>query len=216
MTKLLDFRVSGDPGASVLSISPPTKKKAKPAEPLKPIDQWYPNVLAFDQSLASAGWAWLVKGQPTHTGMVTTTPLLEPGFEDSFQRGVQLARGFISVISEHMDLTRKIFSSSPLLLVHEMPVKPNPRMKSRNQEAGIVAAMAVRFAAAQFPIEVFMLNAQAVRKVLCDNAKATKMDVRGAVKKLVNVSTDLAYLNEHTYDAMALGIVGAERKGQGA
>src|SRR4029077_10646882 len=140
---LLDFQVKGDGGASVLTVTvPPRKTKTKAApSPLKSVTEWYPNVLAFDQSLSSTGWAWMFEGVPFATGMVTTAPLMEPGFEDSFQRGVLLAKGVREVI-DRLDA----IPHPPLLIAHEMPIKPNPSMKTRNREAGIVAAMAVRFA----------------------------------------------------------------------
>jgi Holliday junction resolvasome RuvABC endonuclease subunit len=209
MTKLGDFKVSGAGDQSVLHLPTPTLKKAKEPGKLKAPALWHPNVLAFDQSLSSTGWAWLYEGVPIATGMVTTTPLMEPGFEDSFQRGVVLTKGILEVI-DRLDAT----SHRPLLIAHEMPVKPNPRMKTRNREAGIVAAMAVRFAAS-IPIRtVVMLNAQEVRKVLCGSATATKDQVREAVKTTVKVPSTLAYLNEHTFDAMGIAIVAAERNGQ--
>ena len=213
MTKksLLDFQVRGDGEASVLAVTVPqrkTKAKVVPA-PLKPVTEWYPNVLAFDQSLSSTGWAWLYEGVPFKTGMVTTVPLLDPGFEDSFQRGILLSKGMLEVVS----LLDNAIPGIPLLIAHEMPIKPNPRMKTRNREAGIVAAMAVRFAATLAIHEVMMLNAQDVRKVLCGAAMATKDQVREAVKRTVTVNQSLQYLNEHTYDAMAIAIVAAERKG---
>lgn len=207
---LLDFQVKGDGEASVLAVTVPqrkTKAKAAPAL-LKPVTEWYPNVLAFDQSLSSTGWAWLYEGVPFATGMVTTAPLMDPGFEDSFQRGVLLAKGIREVIDRLDAIPHR-----PLLIAHEMPVKPNPRMKTRNREAGIVAAMAVRFATSLSTHEVMMLNAQDIRKVLCGAAMATKDQVREAVKRTVTVMSTLQYLNEHTYDAMAIAIVAAERKG---
>jgi Holliday junction resolvasome RuvABC endonuclease subunit len=207
--KLGDFKVEGQPGQSVLRIQPPKVKKPKQVHKFAPVTEWYPNVLAFDQSLSSTGWAWLYEGVLVATGMLTTVPLMDPGFEDSFQRGVLLTQGIREVI-DRLDAT----TLRPLLIAHEMPVKPNPRMKTRNREAGIVAAMAVRFAASVSNNEVVMLNAQDVRKVLCGLSTATKDQVREAVKRTVNVMPTLAYLNEHTYDAMAIAIVAAERKGQ--
>ena len=207
--KLGDFKVEGPSSQSVLRIPPSKVKKPKEEHKFAAVTEWYPNVLAFDQSLSSTGWAWLFEGVPIGTGMLTTVPLMDPGFEDSFQRGVLLANGIREVI-DRLDAT----AHRPLLIAHEMPVKPNPHRKTRNREAGIVAAMAVRFAAAVSNREVVMLNAQDVRKVLCGSATATKDQVREAVKRTVNVMPTLAYLNEHTYDAMGIGIVAAERMGK--
>jgi Holliday junction resolvasome RuvABC endonuclease subunit len=140
--------------------------------------------------------------------MVGTDPTEYKGFEDSFRRGVMLYEGFRAV------LLPRLLESGPLLLAHETPSVPTA--KTRRTDVGLISCMALRCAAASLGMPTpLMLQAQKIRTTLCGTSAATKKDIREVVKKTVQLNQGLRYLNNNTYDAMAIAIIAAERNGNG-
>lgn len=162
-------------------------------------------MLAFDQSLASTGWASVVSDAVAQTltveqvGMTPTSPGDVTGFEDSFQRGVVLYHEMSSIMWQYQ----------PDLVIHEMPVARV--QQTRNREAPFVSAMAVRCAAELAKRPVRMVSAQKVKKRLTGSAKADKQQVRAALLDTPNVlgldRERLNFWNSDVFDAIALAVV---------
>lgn len=191
------FRVDGDP--------PPPPA---PPEPFTHMHvSWQGRLLAFDQALATTGWANLAASASTGlavlaTGMIETEPTGAKGYEDSFSRGE-------AIFGDVLDLIRRV---EPALIVCEMPVAMGKKFKG-NLEAGLVACMAVRCAVKFAGLPIRMLNRQAVSKKLTGNGNADKRSVRDAVKRQFPALPKGMRLNEHTYDAMALGVAAVTERG---
>lgn len=192
MSGLRQFREEGDD-------APP-----RPLSTLLPDPDAPQRILGVDQSLAGTGWAFVVCGEAfevRQTGMIKTPP--GDGFESSFQRGVNL----------YERLCRVVYQYRPALVVHEMPAVRKGR-RSKKEEAGPIAAMAVRIAAHETGVPLLMLSAQHVRGRLLGHSGADKHAVRAGIEQLCKgVSRSLLdYYNDDVFDAAALAVVaGAAR-----
>lgn len=173
----------------------------------------YGGILAFDQALAKAGWAYLscdgTDRRVILTGMCKTEPTDEKGFEDSFRRGVFLAQQIRQVMKGR---GWPAIYGAPDLVVHEMPFVMGPKTPSKVREAGLVSSMAVRIVADECWFPCIMLNRQHVYKTLGLPPRASKREVSDYVRSIM---PELAVnkpgpLNEDTYDAIALALVTAE------
>lgn len=175
----------------------------KPEEPTGLTEiTWEGRILSIDQAISRTGWADMVFKDSSiivvDTGVITTTP--DAGdIDDTLNRGIFVTKAL-----------RELMEGIPCyLVVHEMPVA-GPR-KTRNREAGPIAAMAVRCAAEQAGVKVIMQNVQHVRSVLGLPRGADKKDTRKMVKRYIpgiDQRSELK-LNDDTYDAMGQGIVTA-------
>lgn len=156
--------------------------------------------LCFDQALATTGWALLLADERgwtvLDTGVHKTKPMAKTSLEDSFSRG-ELLNALIE-----QQLTDLIHHND-IEVVYEMPVV-GPR-KTRNAEAAPVAIMALRLACVGHDVPAHMVNVQQARKRLTGSSKADKKDVRAVVEEVVQVES-MPYANEHTYDALGLGV----------
>lgn len=174
-----------------------------PIRKLKPKSQSIEGkVLAIDQSLAHTGWAELVSLRGAINLLKTGTAKTASdytGFEDSFQRGVGLFTYFEGLFQW----------MRPDYIVHESP-GVGPRM--RNQEDNIVACTAIRIAANTVQIPVSMIAVQSVRKILLGTAKADKNDVKAEVLKRYPYIKEIpGPRNQHTFDAIGIGLAFIER-----
>jgi Holliday junction resolvasome RuvABC endonuclease subunit len=163
-------------------------------------------ILAVDQSLGTTGWAWMTTNDGnygvTDTGLIVTEPISGlTSYEEAFVRATNLYTYFRNLL----DLV------NPHLVVHEMPsVRPNPRAGLKDRDASMCSVMALRSAVREFGrARIKMLNAQHVKKVLTGDRGAAKKEVATAVHERIPGlrSRKNLRLNEHTHDAMALGIV---------
>jgi Holliday junction resolvasome RuvABC endonuclease subunit len=198
MTKLSKF-AQGEAG---------TVEEPKKVEPRK--ISFRGRMLVMDQSLSNTGWAWLKVDDDgvvvVATGNIQTEPIAGlTSFEESFTRAVSIFVQTLSVIE----------TCKPHLLVHEMPAARMPR-RSQNREAGIAACVAIRCAAHRYSggLRVIMKQAQHVKKELTGDARAEKKTVSEAVRgRLPTLATrkDLRF-NEHTMDAIAIGLIAAEEE----
>lgn len=201
MSRLAQFRVEGDSLTGADLVDP------LPLPQPEPLVSGL--VLSFDQQLANSGWV-LVRGNADRewqdppfvvlaTGHIKTAPGNSGGFEDSLARGAKLFGAYTQVIED----------TDPDFIVHELPnVRALRATRSRNREAGIVAATALRCAASVNNHRVVMVGAQHVRKLLCGSTAADKKDVREAVKRLTVGWESQRPLNEHVYDAIGLAVAG--------
>lgn len=160
------------------------------------------SILAFDQSLANTGWAF-VHFIPGHRPVVEAkgTLVTRPhddlsGFADSFVRGENLHDMALSILT----------SVEPDVVVHEEPV-PMGRMVSRKQEGAPVAALAVRIATRRAGFTPVMVPIRRCKAWVTGNPNAEKSQMRQGVLAALGVSK--MSLNEHTTDAIGLAIAAA-------
>lgn len=198
-SKLSKFRADAPPLAE------------NPDVPSKLVFHSVGKVLAFDQSLSNTGWAWLwftIDGPAVmDTGNIVTEPLNGiTGYSETFLRATQVYREVVNVIA----------MVKPTVVLHEMPsVRPNPRANLKDRDGSIATIMSIRCAAVEAGCLVDMQQAQHVKKVLCGDAKATKKQVAEAVRyniPTLSSTTKKLRLNEHTHDAMAIGLVYASEE----
>lgn len=158
-------------------------------------------ILAFDQSLANTGAAWVTGDSQgfnvIDTFMVRTSPEGKGGYEDSFRRGIDVVYPEVQALMDRVQ---------PHIVVHEMPAV-NPRF-SQNSEGTIIVCTVIRIAARHRNAPVVMVNNQHMKKVLTGSAKVEKHDVRDAVKRHIpDCGAAMSYANDDTFDAVALAIV---------
>lgn len=163
-------------------------------------------VLAFDQSLASTGWALI---QPTHpflveAGMIRTKPPV-PGYEGDFQRGVEIQHAASRLIFDF--LIDALDPGMKLIVAHEMP--PVGIVEGLGR-ASLLSGMAIRCAAAMADTPVVMVGAQRAKHRLTGDRDATKPQMRQAVLDFWPHLEGTKPWNEHTRDAISLGIVAIE------
>ncbi len=165
---------------------------------------WKGVLLAVDQTLTSSGWVLLQATGGAHprievirTGMCKTNPDESKGHESNLARGELMHRQFEVVIE----------NNEPMGVVHELP--PAGGQMAR-PESSLLAALGLRIAAATYLTPIVMVGAQRAKNRLTNDAKASKQAVRaGVLWQLPNI-TDFKPLNEHIYDAAALGLVAIE------
>jgi len=181
ISDLARFRVDGKPVPATVE-QPAVKRRIG-------------SILAFDQAVAATGWACLVATEDEVTirglGTFKTVPITG-GHEDTLLRAVQL----------HADFERLIDGLGPDIVAHETP--PVGARMSR-PESSLVAATALRIAAAHAHIDVVMIGAQRAKKRLTGNGNATKPQVREALLSLLP-SLSGHRLNENVVDATAIGM----------
>lgn len=157
-------------------------------------------ILAFDQSLANTGWALIDGGLVTHVGNIKTEAEGK-GPEDTFKRGLRV---YMAV-----DELMRWYLTESDTVAHEMPAVAR---RAQRPEASYVAAMAIRAAAHNSRIGVEMVNAQHAKKRWTGSAKADKSVVKTALLNLHPYMKDLRPMNQAITDAIALGLVVAEKQ----
>lgn len=165
---------------------------------------------AVDQSLTKTACVLFQDGIPVRTAMLTPEAhdQIARGHEESLQKAEDLARRFWSWLNDCYP--------SPTIVVHEMP--PAGGRMSR-PESSLLAALAVRHgwwryrAFSSQPAEVARMEAaQRAKKRWTGNGNATKAQVKNAVLGLLPASVaDLRPLNQDVADAIAIGMVFAEK-----
>lgn len=196
MSKLEDFQVDGP--SSFLREDPT-------ADTIRYRQHIPARVLAFDQACADTGWAFL-------HGMNTITGNIRPGsFEGVKQKSHEelLMRGRV-VFSEARVLIARY---QPVVIFHEAP--PLGSKVKGAGESSLTAAMAIHAAAEAMHTRVVIIQGQKMKKRLTGKHTATKQQVSAAVKAL-HPEWETAKpgpLNEHTMDAVGLGLVGWTEEG---
>jgi Holliday junction resolvasome RuvABC endonuclease subunit len=176
---LSDFR------KEVIDLAPVSKLKFSG-------EQW---VLAIDQSMASTGWVLLASnddGEPIviGTGMIVTNPTGKGSFEDTYGRMLQIEDGFMALTG-----------LNPSRIVHEMPA-----VYGKRTEASLLASVVLRLTARRRDIPISMVAAQKMKRIIAGKPNASKDEVRAAVKSLLPDIVRHKPLNEHVYDAAAIGL----------
>jgi hypothetical protein len=163
-------------------------------------------VLAFDQSLANTGWALI---QPTYpfvveAGMIRTKAPV-PGYEGDFRRGVEIEKAASILIFDLLVLC--LDDGMKLVVAHEMP--PVGAVEGMGR-ASLLAGMAIRCSAAIADTPVVMVGAQRAKTRFTGDRDATKQQMRSAVIDFWPHLEGTKPFNEHTRDAIALGVVAIE------
>lgn len=163
-------------------------------------------VLAFDQSLAHTGWALI---QPTHpfvveSGMIRTAAQV-PGYEGDFQRGVEIEKQASILIFDF--LMDALDPGMRLIVAHEMP--PVGVVEGLGR-ASLLSGMSIRCAASMADVQVVMVGAQRAKTRLTGERDATKQQMTQALLEFWPHLKGTKPWNEHTRDAIALGVVAIE------
>lgn len=185
--------------------SAPKPRKPKPPVGLPEWDavEWptrSANVLVIDQTLTNSGWALMYFGaayvpQVVALGTIHTRPIDGlSGFAENFVRGEQVYGAARALLMD----------TKPDVILYEMPA-----VKGFRADSSALAAMSLRCAAASlgYRNSIGMMQNQHVKKWMTGLGAATKQMVRAQVKLALPGMDDR--LNEHTSDALALGIVAA-------
>ena len=189
MTKLADFRADAPapkPLVEVLAEEVPFRGR----------------MLAFDQSLADGGWAYMVFGddgvQVRRTGNIRTVAD-EKGHEGNLKRSVD----FFHAVE---DLLREF---DPELVAHESPPVANNKMA--RPESSLMSAEAIRISASLNDMPIYMVHSQRVKKHITGNGNAKKTLVAKMVKeRMPELQTNKpGPLNEGVYDAIGVGLTTA-------
>lgn len=156
-------------------------------------NQW---VLAFDQSLASTGWAVVSTdgdGNPyvEKTGMILTSQTEVGGYEDTFARVATIETEMMLVVTE--------FAAGSV--VHEMPATFGKRT-----DASLASALTLRSVCRRASVPCVGYQAQRVKKAVTGKANATKAEVKSSIKSLVPNVVKVKPNNEHTNDAISVAL----------
>lgn len=185
-----------------------TSKTKAGWSPLTLNDLGYGSALCFDQSLSATGVMVVVRDnngiavyQPdqwkkTHEGKQVVDWLVQG--VDIFNRARPLIRA-----------TRDLVDAC----VHESP--PNPAaVKKGNSVSSLLAAQALRCAAAAEGVEFEMLGAQSGKRLVCGNANASKAEAHAALKAHVLpwVENSQTITNEAMRDTLMVGLVWLHRR----
>jgi Holliday junction resolvasome RuvABC endonuclease subunit len=153
-------------------------------------------VLAFDQSMASTGWVYLDSDDEGNahvlgTGMIITTPTGLGSFEDTYSRMIEIEGEMQHVIN----------ALRPSRIVHEMPA-----VFGKRTEASLLASVVLRLVAHRSDYDISMIGAQRMKKIIAGKPNASKDEVKSAVKSIIPGIVKCKPLNEHIYDATAIGL----------
>lgn len=174
-----------------------------PSEPDVLLCHWTGSMLSWDQTIAKTAWTHIIcrDGEApmvVATGMCPTDKTDIKGWGDYLDR----AEGLFEQIQAVIDIIK------PDLIVHEAPPMGSGLSKP---ESSLVAGTAVRLAAKATGIPVCMIHAQHAKKRLTGNGNADKKLVRAAILERWPSVNDLRPKNEDTFDAIAVGVIAAER-----
>lgn len=184
-------------------------KAAKGWEPPTPADFGEGRVLTFDQSLTATGWAKVV----SEGGTITVTaaskfpdPLSGQAntIETQLQRGVSVFEQAYVVIDQA--------KAAGFALAHESP--PNPAQVKGGGYGSLLAAQAIRIAAALAEMKIEMLGAQPGKKLVCGNHNAKKTEAHAALKThcFPWIRGSEHVTNEATRDALIVALLWLYRR----
>lgn len=195
ITDLARFR------ADAAGVAPPVSEAG--AREIKV--SWRGRLLAVDQTCSNVGWVFLDSrgGVVTveETGMVKTqerVPMLK-GNADLLSRGSEVFTALGAVLAR----------LKPHRVVHEAPGVGGGL---RNPESSLVASMALRCACVGADIPVSMVANQPVKFWATGIRGATKPQIKQAMLRLLPAVADHKPLNEHVYDALAVGLYEIEKR----
>lgn len=230
---MLDLRAQVLPGPGGVRVTaleelegfradrPARRSRAKmPWAPLTP-DRLRPGVvLAFDQTIRSAGWCLLVNDQlgprVVRAGTCKTSSSGQRGWASTLDDAEDVSRQIEAVVGMADEWVANAWRSplGRLEVVHEAP--PAGGGKLVRPESSALAALGVRMAAGRTGIAVVMLANQSVKRLLVDVGDREGQTKLGEVTKPV-VGEALAALgwlagreqlrNEHQRDAAGLGLL---------
>lgn len=162
------------------------------------------SILAYDQSLAAAGWVYVTCRAgiiiPEFTGVVSPD-VIGKGHAETLAK----ADALFAMVRRLMEQLR------PDLVAHEAPPIAGGRMsKMMRPESSLVAAATVRHAAAISGVPVRMIDGRTMKKRLTGNANAEKRDVGKVLVREFPKLTTIKPNNDNTRDAMAVAVGAAE------
>lgn len=161
-------------------------------------------LLMVDQAIAKAGWVIIdFKADQFKEQARGMWKAPEPikGHKATLEMATQFYHYFI----------QKVFFYCPDQVVHEMPPVGSAMIRP---ESSLVAATALRLAAAKFAIPVEMIGAQKAKKRWTGYANAQKSEVREAILMAYPEFAQQKPWNQDVCDAVALGLTWAEKKGK--
>lgn len=167
-------------------------------------DFGYGRVVAFDQSLSATGRVFVQRGEGFFRIYDASTFAGNPqdpettGREKDLQRGVDLWARFSGDFRS---------MAGDVVIVHEAPALGGGGM--RTPESSLLAAQALRIAAAQHRREVVMIQTQQHRKLVCGDAKAKKREEQAAALKLaesIGITGTEKITNASKRDAFCLAL----------
>ncbi len=186
-TGLSRFAVDGDA---------PTREKWRPA-PLGEATSL--RVLAFDQTLASAGWVCLHGWTCFGSGVIAAEPSTLKGPPLSVDRGARL----------HRWVEQLIKAMEPTHIVCEMPPIQGGGM--RRPESSLMASLAIAIAADTQALPFSLVSGQTAKKRFGGNSSADKKAVREGIFEVAPWFRVVKPMNEHVADALALALVFQEQ-----
>lgn len=163
------------------------------------------NVLAFDQTIAKTGWAYVIfiAGSPIlkATGTIVQEATGIKGYEDYLVRAMTLRREINAVY-------QRVATATLLNLdvVHEAP--PMGGGKLNKPESSLTAAVVVRLTCPG----ATSVHARHARKVLTGNVNADKKQVREALFRYWPSFAEIKPMNYDISDAIALAITHATKE----
>lgn len=189
---------------SRFSVDGEAVKKTSKGWSLKPIESHFTGrILAFDQSLSATGWVMLdcAGGRLTiqAVGMITT---------GSSNKGTL---GSLERADEIGDKAERIIESAvPDMIAHETPPSGGGRLM--RPEASLMAAVAIRRAAARFMVQhISMQHAQSGKARFTGQRGADKKDVHAVLRSMLPEIEGFKPNNDNTRDALIVGVLAAEK-----
>lgn len=189
MPTLSDF---ADPGTKT------TKKDALWTPPDDRVPGTDTTALVLDQTLSKTGWSVLKvlagRAMVWATGVIEDPGQEGTGFADDYARGRRMFLAYLGLIEMY----------APLLLLHEMP---STGIKGRTTSS-LLAGMAAENAAENVGLPVAMFQNQHVKKVMTNDGRATKAQVKAAVLRVwPDLATRGLRINQDVTDSIAGGLV---------
>lgn len=184
--------------------------KIKPGwQPPIPADFGEGRVLAFDQSLTATGWVKVISEGGTIT-VTSASKFSDTHAEEKNSIETQLRRGVD--VFERAYLVVDTAKVSGFALVHESP--PNPAQVKGGGYGSLLAAQAIRIAAALAEMKIEMLGAQPGKKLVCGNHNAKKTEAHAALKThcFPWIRGSEHVTNEATRDALIVALLWLYRR----
>jgi len=182
----------------------PLPKRAKKEWKRPGVDEFAEgSVLAFDQTFAKTGWCILtVYDGFLHIvakGVLKEPPSQFRGFEDTLMRALWMSDRITTVVVEYV-MRQSSMVPQPPVIVHEMPA-----VKGYRPESSLLAALAVRQAAARHDLGVFMQSNSHMRTVMTPpgSDRQSKVPLREAANHYLDTSKGW---NQDERDALLLGL----------
>lgn len=186
-----------------------TIKAKKGWAPLTLDDLGYGSAWCFDQSLSATG---VLLVERDAQGLAVYSPQQWKKDHEGQQVVDWLTQG-VEIFTAARPLIRDF--GRVVAYVHESP--PNPAaLKKGNSVSSLLAAQALRCAAAAEGVEFEMVGAQSGKALVCGNANAKKAEAHAALKAHVLpwVEGSQKITNEAMRDALMVGLVWLKRRKQ--